>query len=367
MRLKKFSGNNEKIKKIGVFSWSIIGLLIIVALIFYLIYLIRSAIIPLIIAVAIAYLLTPLVIILQKKMRRVFAVTITFLIFIGIIFTTLFFVIPVIIDQFKTFINSLPLYIENLSKIINDFLKNSLFIKNIENITGEEIITKDASIIADYFLSMIETKEIDVFQGITTFGRSVVDVILYIVVGPLLGLYILLYSDRIRPFFMKILPARFRKDTNVVLDIINKVAGKYITTQILVSIVVGILCTIVLLILKVDLAVLLGFIAGFFNIIPLIGPIIGAIPAALTALFVSPLTALIVIISFTAIQQIDNYVISPTIMKYQVGVHPGIIIFSLLAGGALMGFWGLLIAVPVVAIVQELIKYYFFEKNKRAS
>ena len=367
MRLKKFSGNNEKIKKIGVFSWSIIGLLIIVALVFYLIYLIRSAIIPLIIAVAIAYLLTPLVIILQKKMRRVFAVTITFLIFIGIIFTTLFFVIPVIIDQFKTFINSLPLYIENLSKIINDFLKNSLFIKNIENITGEEIVTKDASIIADYFLSMIETKEIDVFQGITTFGRSVVDVILYIVVGPLLGLYILLYSDRIRPFFMKILPARFRKDTNVVLDIINKVAGKYITTQILVSIVVGILCTIVLLILKVDLAVLLGFIAGFFNIIPLIGPIIGAIPAALTALFVSPLTALIVIISFTAIQQIDNYVISPTIMKYQVGVHPGIIIFSLLAGGALMGFWGLLIAVPVVAIVQELIKYYFFEKNKRAS
>ncbi len=367
MRLKKFSDNNEKIKKIGVFSWSIIGLLIIVALVFYLIYLIRSAIIPLIIAVAIAYLLTPLVIILQKKMRRVFAVTITFLIFIGIIFTTLFFVIPVIIDQFKTFINSLPLYIENLSKIINDFLKNSLFIKNIENITGEEIVTKDASIIADYFLSMIETKEIDVFQGITTFGRSVVDVILYIVVGPLLGLYILLYSDRIRPFFMKILPARFRKDTNVVLDIINKVAGKYITTQILVSIVVGILCTIVLLILKVDLAVLLGFIAGFFNIIPLIGPIIGAIPAALTALFVSPLTALIVIISFTAIQQIDNYVISPNIMKYRVGVHPGIIIFSLMAGGALMGFWGLLIAVPVVAIVQELIKYYFFEKNKRAS
>ncbi|MDD3819469.1 MAG: AI-2E family transporter [Actinomycetota bacterium] len=366
MRLKKFSNNNEKIKNIGIFSWSIIGLLLIVALVCYFIYLIRSAIIPLIIAVAIAYLLTPLVILLQKKMRKVFAVTITFLIFIGIIFTTLFFVIPVIIDQFKTFINSLPLYMENLSKIINDFLKNSLFIKNIENITGE-IMTRDASAIADYFLNIIENKEINIFQGITTFGRSVVDVILYIVVGPLLGLYILLYSDRIRPFFMKIVPSRFRKDTNVILDIINKVAGKYITAQILVSVAVGILCTIILLILKVDLAVLLGFLAGFFNIIPLIGPIIGAIPAALTALLVSPLTALIVIISFTAIQQIDNYVISPNIMKYRVGVHPGVIIFSLMAGGALMGFWGLLIAVPVVAIVQELIKYYLFEKNKRAS
>lgn len=367
MRLRKLSSNNEKIKKIGIFSWSIIGLLLIIALVFYFIYLIRSAIIPLIVAIAIAYLLVPLINILQKKMRRVFAVTITFLIFIGIIFTTLFFVIPIIIDQFKIFINSLPLYIQNLSEVINDFLQNSIIVKNIENITGEEIITKDTNDIANYFLNLIETEQINVFQGITTFGRSVVDVILYIVIGPLLGLYILLYTDKIRPFFIKVLPARFRKDTNVVIDIINKVAGKYIRAQILVSIAVGILCTIVLLILKVDLAVLLGFIAGFFNIIPLIGPLIGGIPAALTALFVSPLTALIVILSFVVIQQIDNYVISPNIMKYRVGVHPGIIIFSLMAGGALMGFWGLIIAVPTVAIIQELIKYYLLEKNKRAS
>ena len=122
-----------------------------------------------------------------------------------------------------------------------------------------------------------------------------------------------------------------------------------------------------LLILKVDFAVLLGFIAGLFNIIPLLGPIIGAIPAALAALFISPLKAALVILLFIAIQQIDNYVISPNIMKYQVGVHPGIIIFSLMAGGALLGMWGLIIAVPTVAVLQEILRYYLFEKNKITS
>jgi len=76
---------------------------------------------------------------------------------------------------------------------------------------------------------------------------------------------------------------------------------------------------------------------------------------------------LLVILLFIAVQQLDNYVISPNVMKFQVGVHPGIIIFSLMAGGALFGFWGLLIAVPTVAIIQETLKYYLLEKKRMHS
>jgi predicted PurR-regulated permease PerM len=151
------------------------------------------------------------------------------------------------------------------------------------------------------------------------------------------------------------------------MDRVNNVAGRYIRGQILISIIVGVLCTIVLLVLKIDFAVLLGAIAGIFNLIPLLGPLVGGIPAALAALFISPLKALLVILLFIAIQQIDNYVISPNVMKYQVGVHPGLIIFSLIAGGALFGFWGLLIAVPTVAIIQETLKYYLLERNRIVS
>lgn len=367
MRIRKPSNGIKTIKNIGIFSWSVIGFLLIVTLFFYIIYLIKIAIIPLILAIAIAYLLTPIVILLQKKMRRVFAVTITYIIFIGIIFTIFFFIIPIIIDQFRTFMDKFPAYIENLTKIINDFLQNSVLIKSAENLIGKEIIPKDVSSITQYFISSINLEEIDIFQRATTVGMLVFNTVLYLIVGPLLGIYILNYTDKIKTTFIKIIPKRFKNQTTIILERINKVAGRYVRGQILVSIIVGTLCTIVLLVLKVDFAILLGSIAGLLNMIPLLGPIIGAIPAALTALFISPPKALLVILLFIAVQQIDNYIISPNIMKYQVGVHPGIIIFSLMAGGALFGIWGLLIAVPTVAILQEILRYYLLEKNKIAS
>jgi predicted PurR-regulated permease PerM len=367
MRIRKPSNGIKTIKNIGIFSWSIIGFLLIATLFFYIIYLIKIAIIPLILAIAIAYLLTPIVILLQKKMRRVFAVTITYIIFIGIIFTIFFFIIPIIIDQFRTFIDKFPAYIENLTKIINDFLQNSVLIKSAENLIGKEIIPRDVSSITQYLISSINLEEIDIFQRATTVGMLVFNTVLYLIVGPLLGIYILNYTDKIKTTFIKIIPKRFKNQTTIILERINKVAGRYVRGQILVSIIVGILCTIVLLVLKVDFAILLGSIAGLLNMIPLLGPIIGAIPAALTALFISPPKALLVILLFIAVQQIDNYIISPNIMKYQVGVHPGIIIFSLMAGGALFGIWGLLIAVPTVAILQEILRYYLLEKNKIAS
>ena len=362
MRFLKHPDGIKKIKNIGIFSWSIIGFLLIAAAFLYIIYLVRLAIIPVIIAIVIAYLLTPLVVLLQRRMRRIFAVAITYTIFIGIIFSLFFFIIPVAIEQFQAFIAKFPSSIQSLTRVINNFLQNSIIVKNVETLTGKEIMPIDADGISRFLINSLNLEEIDIFQRVAALGKSVINIVLYLVIGPLLGIYILTNMEKIRTAFMKIIPRRFKNHTTIILERINKVAGRYVRGQILVSIIVGVLCTIALLILKVDFAILLGFMAGLTNIIPLLGPIIGAVPAALAALLISPLKALLVIIVFVAIQQIENYVISPNIMKHQVGVHPGIIIFSLLAGSALFGLWGLLIAVPTVAILQEILKYYLLEK-----
>ena len=363
MRLRKFLNGKEKVKNIGIFSWSIIGFLLIIALFFYLIYLIRLAIIPLIIAIIIAYLLAPLVALLQKKIRRIFAITIVYIVFIGIIFVMFFFIIPVIIDQFRTFIDKFPSYMDNFAGIINEFISKSPFIKSIENIVGKEIMPIDVSGITQYLINRINLEEIDIFQRAATVGRLAFNMVLYLVVAPLFGIYILNSSDRMRDTFFKALPRKYKIQANIILDRINKVIGKYIRARISISFLVGILCTTVLLILKVDLAILLGFAAGLLNMIPILGPIIGAIPAALAALFISPLKALLVIIFFIVIQLLDGYLITPNVLKYQIGVHPGIIIFSLMVGGTLFGIWGLLIAVPAVAVLQEILKYYLLEKK----
>jgi len=363
MRIKKPIKNYDAVKNIGIFCWSMIGLLILVALFFYIIYLVKIAIIPLIIAVGIAYLLTPLVVLLQKKMKKVFAVAITYVIFTGIIFTIFFFMVPVVAEQFRIFIGKLPIYISNLTNIINDFLKKSILVVNIENMIGKEIIPKDTNAITAYIVNSL--KGINFFQSATSFTRSIINIVITFIIGPLIGIYILKDAHKFREIFIKVMPARFKSQVSVIIDKVNSVGGRYIRGQFLVSIIVGVLCTVVLLILDVDFPVLLGFMAGVFNLIPFLGPVIGAIPAALTALFISPLKAVLVILLFVAVQQIDNYVISPNIMKYQVGIHPGILIFSLIAGGAIFGVIGLLLAVPTVAVMQEILKYYLIDRKTR--
>jgi len=367
MRKKLLPQNRDTVKRLGIFSWSIIGFLLIVALFFYIIYLIKIAIIPLIIAIAIAYLVSPLTVLLERKMRRGFAVTITYIIFTGVIALIFFFLIPVIVDQFQVFLDHFPSYVENLNLTISNFFENSAIINYIENLSGQSIVTPEISSITQYLMGRFDLENISILEQATVFTKSIMNIVLYFLVGPLLSIYILMDINKFKEKFTRVIPKRYRKDAINTIDRISYVAGRYIRGQLLVSIIVGVLCTVTLLILRVDFAILLGAIAGIFNLIPLLGPIIGAIPAALAALFISPLKAILVIIFFIAIQQIDNYLISPNVMKYQVGVHPGLIIFSLIAGGALFGFWGLLIAVPTTAIIQETLRYYLLDKNRHIS
>ncbi|MCE5329264.1 AI-2E family transporter [bacterium] len=359
--------NISVIRNIGVFSWSIIGLLIIVALFFYIVYLMKTAIIPLLIGIIIAYMLIPLVKLLRKKMRKIFAVSITYFIFIAIIFVLMFFIIPLVIEQLQTFVGKIPFYLEGITKFLNNYLKNSILMKNLGNIIGTESIPADSQEITKYILNALNLNNINIFQSATNVTKTVFNMVLNFIIGPILGFYMLKDTDIIVNTFLRIIPKRFKSQTVIILNKVNNVFGKYIRGQLIISLIIGILCTIVLLILRVDFAVLFGFIAGVFNLIPFLGPILGAIPAALTALFISPIRALLVILLFVAVQQIDNYFISPNIMKYQVGLHPGVIIFSLIAGGAVFGWLGLLLAVPTVAIIQEILRYYLIEKKQSAS
>jgi len=364
--LKADSGNSSTIKKLGIFSWSLIGLLIIAALFFYILFLIKSAILPLLIGIIIAYMLIPLVKLLRRRMRKIFAVTITYLLFLSIIFVFLFFIIPLVIEQFKIFIAKVPYFLEGITSFLNNFLKTNSMLKNLENIIGKDLIPSNSQEITQYILSGFNLANINIFQRATSVTITAFNIILNFVIGPVLGFYILKDTDIIVSTFIKIIPPKYKKHSSILLGKINNVFGKYVRAQLLVSLIVGTLCTIILLILRVDFAILLGFSAGIFNLIPFLGPLAGAVPAALIALYISPLKALLVVVLFIAVHQIDNYFISPNIMKHEVGVHPGLIIFSLIAGGAIFGWLGLLLAVPTVAIIQEVLRYYLIEK-KRAS
>jgi predicted PurR-regulated permease PerM len=122
---------------------------------------------------------------------------------------------------------------------------------------------------------------------------------------------------------------------------------------------IGVLATSGLLIVGVDFALLLGLIAGAFEIFPFVGPILGAIPALIVAALQSPMTALWTLVVFIIIQQIENLFLAPKIAGESVKLHPALVMVVLVVGNEALGLWGMLLAVPLAAVIRDVFKYLY--------
>jgi len=117
-----------------------------------------------------------------------------------------------------------------------------------------------------------------------------------------------------------------------------------------------------LYLLGIPYALFIGFIAGLFDIIPYFGPVLGFLPAAALALAKSPLTVFWVLVLFVAANQIENAIISPKLIGDRVGLHPLVVIFAVFVGADLMGILGMLLAIPVAAIIRVLLAFFFLRR-----
>ena len=111
-------------------------------------------------------------------------------------------------------------------------------------------------------------------------------------------------------------------------------------------------------------ALLFGFWAGVTEVIPYVGPFIGAVPPVIAAFFHSPTAALVVIIVYFVIQQLESHILAPNIVGSSVGVHPLIVIFALLAGAQIGGIVGIIAALPLLAMLRHTLQFYQFERSK---
>ncbi len=139
---------------------------------------------------------------------------------------------------------------------------------------------------------------------------------------------------------------------------LNRAIGGFFRGQLMVALLVGALCSTFLGIIGLKFWFLIGMIAGLFNVVPLIGPWIGGIPGVTIALTTSsPIKAVLVVLIMVGVQQIDNHFITPQVMQRAVQLHPAAVMLALLAGGTLAGFFGLLLAVPVTAVLKILLSH----------
>lgn len=151
-----------------------------------------------------------------------------------------------------------------------------------------------------------------------------------------------------------------------ILRMIESRLGAWVRGEMILMVAIGVFVYIGLQLLHVEFALPLAILAGLLEIVPIIGPIISAVPAVLVALGTSPFLALSVVALYFIVQQVENNLIVPLVMKKSIGLSPLISITALMIGGKLAGITGAMLAVPVLLVIQVLAGYLFFgaEKNK---
>ncbi|MSS42830.1 AI-2E family transporter [Anaerosalibacter bizertensis] len=306
-----------------------------------------------------AYLLNPIVDFFKKKnIPDLWSVIFVYIIIFLIIFIFSFVLIPKIIREFRNIGSILPDYLNKIYEYI-DRVQNKYY-SNFKNLPPQFDGIRDIFEENINNLESIIIKWIKKFVDITTNAFSKIFTLILV---PIISFYFLKDKEFFKKKIYLTIPKAYRGEIVKLFKEMDKSISQFIRGRIIVGIFVGITTTIALFILNIDFAFSIGMLAGIADIIPYFGPVIGIIPAVFFALLEGPLKALWVIITFTTIQQIENNIITPKVVGESVGIHPVTVIISLILGGGFFGILGMILAIPVVAVVKILYSYIVEKVN----
>lgn len=310
----------------------------------WLIFVLRDILVLFFVAFMFATIVEPMVEKLNKKrIPRVISIALVYLLVVIILFALFRIVIPPIVDQTQELINNREVISQNLEEVLNttpggfhDYIVNS--------------VNKIPDKLTSYSSASFVNNILGVFSGLVG-GLTILVV----------SFYLLLERGAIEKSIASYWPAKSRDRAGKVFKQITLKVSLWARGQLILSFAVGFLTYIGLVILGIDYAVPLALIAAFTELLPYVGPFIGAGFALIVALAMSPISALWVALLYLGIQQFENHILVPQVMKRTVGLSPVVIIFALLVGAKLLGMLGVLIAVPVAAMVSLVLE----EINKK--
>lgn len=316
---------------------------------------------PFIYGIAMAYVLNPIVNIIEKKIKtkRTIAIALTYILFILIITVISIYGIPSLINNIKDIINKVPEYITEAQNYVNNVLTNEQ-LNGLINSTGTLVTIQS-------YIDKIGTIAINLLEGsfntLFTFSSQVIKIIL----GFLVSIYVLTDKERLIRDWKRLLVLILKEEkaTRVIEfgRIYHKMIGTYIGIKAIDSSIIGGMAFILLTLVKSEYALLLSIIVGTTNMIPYFGPFIGEIVGFLFNVFVSPTKGLIVFLTLFALQMFDGWYLDPKLIGGKVGVRPFWIIYSVVIGGGFFGPIGMLLASPTAATI----KFYYtkiLNKNK---
>ena len=335
-----------------------------------------SIISPFIYGFVMAYLLTPLYNYIVRKLypsikgdsktnkraltiSKIVATIVCMIVLIGVVVGLVALLVPQVIESVRVISVALPGNLENLSDWATGILEN------MHNTQLANTLQDGLDEIQDNLLGWVQNT---LLPGVGTLMQRVSSSVLFtiktalnIIIGVIACAYFLNGKEQFKAQAEKITLAIFKPEkAKEIFDFAtytNKTFGSFIAGKLIDSLIVGILCFVAMSILKLPYPILISTIVGVTNIIPFFGPFIGAIPSIAIILLISPIQALWFLILVIVLQQLDGNVIGPTILGNSIGIASFWVMFAIIIGGGLFGFIGMVLGVPVFAVI-----YYYLGK-----
>lgn len=334
-----------------------------------------SILAPIIFGAAIAYLINPLVTIIDKylfsffkrchlpaKIAGFLAKAISITVCLGLLIAGVCLLFSMVVPELYSSIVKLAGDFQNYIQIIYEFINEHLE-SNPEILKyAQNLLNTITSFVNNWVNNGLIIQVKNLMSTLTVGISWIVTLLTNVVVSLIVSVYLLVSKKRFLGQLKKLLYVIFKPEkANIALSIfrqVNKIFGGFISGKIIDSLIIGILCFIGVSILKMPYPLLISVIVGVTNVIPFFGPYIGAIPSAFLVLLIDPGKCLIFLIFILALQQLDGNVIGPAILGDSTGVSPFWIVVSILVGGGLFGFLGMLLGVPTFAVIYFLVKTF---------
>jgi predicted PurR-regulated permease PerM len=337
-------------------GWFILALIIGLG---WLIYVLAPVITPFAVSAGLAYLGDPLVDRLERlslfglKCSRSLAVVLVFLLISVVLGVLLLIFLPLLWDQLERLIEKFPEMFEWLAGTALPWLQQRF---------GFTLDMPDPESIAQAlktYWKETSTAVLSVAGTVSRGGQAVMHWLMNLILIPVVTFYLLRDWDGLVEGVRTLIPRRAEATASALAAEIDEVLGAFIRGQLMVMVALGLIYSAGLWLIGLDLALIIGMIAGLFSIVPYLGTFVG-VAAALAASafqFQDLLHPVLVMLVFAAGQTLEGMVLTPRLVGDRVGLHPVAVIFAVLAGGQLFGFVGILLALPVTAALNVLVRY----------
>ncbi|MBD3244485.1 MAG: AI-2E family transporter [Candidatus Moranbacteria bacterium] len=326
-----------RITTINISTSTIIRAIILILIVLFIFYVI-DILFLLFAAFVIVSTISPLVDKLEKKKipRILSTLVIYIIVFLGLGYL-LSLIIPLLLTQLKQLVNEIPDYWNSLAE--NSFIKR---VFNLKDSSG--------SYVSENFL-----KQLSLSNGIFTQAESFIKGVVYLALIFSLSFYMTIQKSALERFIRILTPKEHEQYVVGLIKRIQNKMGRWLQGQLLLNLIIGFSVYVALKSLGIPYALVLAIIAGTLEFVPNIGPVMATLLAAIIGFTVSPIKALLVVITFIIIQQLENHVVVPLVMKQAVGLNPVVIIISLLIGAKLGGAVGIIISVPFATALSEFL------------